>query len=206
MSVSGQRKYTVNLFGRIADYTVVPLTDVLAAKYVDDVQAFHERSMTSDEDDRSDGTSYYCDYPEAENRSGLYLKKGTISVEDEEGETVFESRIEDVHDDLDFDDYVSLREASAFGLDRSCAVFSLPTDDGGAASYELMAADEFDIENLMLIATQFDEDGWFISKIFYDGEELVGPSSSGHHEENKSTIVKFVDGSFSQSASHVVHL
>ncbi len=206
MSVLGQSKYTINLYGRVADYTVAPLTDAVAAKYVGDIQAFHEQSMSSDDDDRSDDTSFYCDYPEAEYHSGLYLKKGTIAVEDSEGGTVFESRIEDIHDDLDFDGYVSLHEASAYGLDRSCAVFSLPTNYGGTASYELMASDEFDIENLMLIATQFDEDGWFISKVFYDGQELIGSGPSGPCDENKSTIVKFVDGSFSQSASHVVHL
>ncbi|MES2986604.1 MAG: hypothetical protein V4808_01735 [Pseudomonadota bacterium] len=204
MTASEQRTYTISLHGNVADYTVAPLADALAAKYVEDIASFHEHSMESEDDGKPDGLTVYSDYPEAEHHSGLFVGKGSITVEDDTGSTVYEAKLEDINDELDWDDYVTLEEATAYGLARSCAVFSLPTDQGGTVSYEIQSGDDFDIGQLMLVASQFDEDGWFISKLYYDGSEPSPLGSSGRYDLNKSTIVHFPDGSFDKAASHVV--
>lgn len=204
MSVSEPTTYTITLHGRVADYTVVPLTDEFAAKYVDDIKTFHDHSLSGTEDPKPEGLMPGGDYPDAQTHGGLYVKKGRITVETQDGQTVFESKIEDIHDELDWDDYIQLDEVSGYGLNQSCAVFSLPTDYEGSASYQIHIDDDFDIGELMLIATQLDDDGWFISKLYYDGTEFDSFGSTGAYEVNKSQIVQFANGAFNKSAAHTV--
>lgn len=206
MSASGPKKYTIALVGSVADYTVAPLPDTVAAQYIDDVASFHDQSMGGEDDDRAEGLALYSDYPGADNLTGIYVKKADITVQDDAGVTVFESRIEDVNETLDWDDFICLNESSAYGLNVSCAMFSFPTGYGETISYEIETDEPFDIDSLMLIGTEFDTDGFFISKLFYDGEELQSLGTSGAYEMNKSTIVQFVGGNFFRAASHEVNL